>query len=148
MPGKWTKRKNEKAILDKLQKPPEGEFSDFLKKLGEKPPAAAVMTKLLLAAAIARGRFSKRRQASGTHRRFFPTAAASRNNTLSKPPAAASLLSTTITTGCSTSSFSQAKAEPTGCITTKGTDSFRDVTKQLGLGIERLGARRVRGRLR
>jgi hypothetical protein len=33
------KAKSEKAILDKLQKPPEGEFSDFLKKLGEKPPA-------------------------------------------------------------------------------------------------------------
>ncbi|MDQ6678689.1 MAG: tetratricopeptide repeat protein [Acidobacteriota bacterium] len=27
----------EKAILDRLQKPPGGEFSDFLKKLGEKP---------------------------------------------------------------------------------------------------------------
>jgi hypothetical protein len=31
------KAKQEKAILDKLQKPPEGEFSDFLKKLGEQP---------------------------------------------------------------------------------------------------------------
>jgi tetratricopeptide (TPR) repeat protein len=28
---------NEKAELDRLQKPPEGEFSEFLKKLGEKP---------------------------------------------------------------------------------------------------------------
>ncbi len=28
----------EKAKLDQLQKPPEGEFSDFLKKLGEKQP--------------------------------------------------------------------------------------------------------------
>ena len=28
----------EKAELDKLQKPPEGEFTDFLKKLGEKAP--------------------------------------------------------------------------------------------------------------
>jgi tetratricopeptide (TPR) repeat protein len=28
----------EKAELDKLQKPPEGEFTDFLKRLGEKPP--------------------------------------------------------------------------------------------------------------
>jgi tetratricopeptide (TPR) repeat protein len=37
--GQMDKAKNEKAILDKLQKPPEGEFSDFLKKLGEKPPA-------------------------------------------------------------------------------------------------------------
>lgn len=27
-----------KAELDKLQKPPEGEFADFLKRLGEKPP--------------------------------------------------------------------------------------------------------------
>jgi hypothetical protein len=26
-----------KAELDKLQKPPEGEFTDFLKRLGEKP---------------------------------------------------------------------------------------------------------------
>jgi len=26
-----------KAELDKLQKPPEGEFADFLKRLGEKP---------------------------------------------------------------------------------------------------------------
>ncbi len=37
--GQIDKAKEEKAILDKLQKPPEGEFSDFLKKLGEKPPA-------------------------------------------------------------------------------------------------------------
>ncbi len=37
--GQMDKAKQEKAILDKLQKPPEGEFSDFLKKLGEKPPA-------------------------------------------------------------------------------------------------------------
>jgi tetratricopeptide (TPR) repeat protein len=37
--GQMDKAKAEKAILDKLQKPPEGEFSDFLKKLGEKPPA-------------------------------------------------------------------------------------------------------------
>ena len=37
--GQMDKAKDEKAILDKLQKPPEGEFSDFLKKLGEKPPA-------------------------------------------------------------------------------------------------------------
>ena len=37
--GQMDRAKAEKAILDKLQKPPEGEFSDFLKKLGEKPPA-------------------------------------------------------------------------------------------------------------
>ena len=30
--------KKEKAVLDELQKPPAGEFTDFLKKLGEKPP--------------------------------------------------------------------------------------------------------------
>jgi tetratricopeptide (TPR) repeat protein len=29
--------KREKALLDELQKPPEGEFTEFLKKLGEKP---------------------------------------------------------------------------------------------------------------
>jgi tetratricopeptide (TPR) repeat protein len=37
--GQIDKAKEQKAILDKLQKPPEGEFNDFLKKLGEKPPA-------------------------------------------------------------------------------------------------------------
>jgi tetratricopeptide (TPR) repeat protein len=37
--GQMDKAKEEKNILDKLQKPPDGEFSDFLKKLGEKPPA-------------------------------------------------------------------------------------------------------------
>ena len=36
--GQMDRAKSEKAVLDKLQKPPEGEFSDFLKKLGEKPP--------------------------------------------------------------------------------------------------------------
>lgn len=35
--GQLEKAKQEKAILDKLQKPPEGEFSNFLKKLGEQP---------------------------------------------------------------------------------------------------------------
>jgi tetratricopeptide (TPR) repeat protein len=35
--GQMDKAKAEKAILDKLQKPADGEFSDFLKKLGEKP---------------------------------------------------------------------------------------------------------------
>jgi tetratricopeptide (TPR) repeat protein len=34
--GQMDKAKAEKAILDRLQKPPEGEFSNFLKKLGEK----------------------------------------------------------------------------------------------------------------
>ncbi len=37
--GQMKEAKAEKGILDRLQKPPEGEFSDFLKKLGEKPPA-------------------------------------------------------------------------------------------------------------
>ena len=36
--GQMEKAKEEKAILDKLQNPPAGEFSDFLKKLGEKQP--------------------------------------------------------------------------------------------------------------
>ena len=36
--GQLDKAMSEKAALDRLQKPPEGEFSDFLKKLGEKPP--------------------------------------------------------------------------------------------------------------
>ncbi|HSU61036.1 MAG TPA: tetratricopeptide repeat protein [Bryobacteraceae bacterium] len=36
--GQMDKAKQEKAILDKLQKPPEGEFSDFLKKLGAQQP--------------------------------------------------------------------------------------------------------------
>lgn len=35
--GDLASAKKEKAVLDRLQKPPEGEFSDFLKKLGEKP---------------------------------------------------------------------------------------------------------------
>ncbi len=36
--GQMEKAKAEKEILDRLQKPPDGEFSDFLKKLGEKQP--------------------------------------------------------------------------------------------------------------
>jgi len=36
--GKTQDAAREKAELDKLQKPPEGEFTDFLKKLGEKAP--------------------------------------------------------------------------------------------------------------
>jgi tetratricopeptide (TPR) repeat protein len=36
--GDMDKAKAEKAILDRLQKPPKGEFSEFLKKLGEKQP--------------------------------------------------------------------------------------------------------------
>jgi tetratricopeptide (TPR) repeat protein len=35
--GRMADAKREKAELDKLQKPPEGEFTEFLKKLGEKP---------------------------------------------------------------------------------------------------------------
>jgi len=34
--GQATDAQREKAILDKLQKPPEGEFTDFLKRLGDK----------------------------------------------------------------------------------------------------------------
>jgi len=37
--GKMEDARREKAELDKLQKAPEGEFSEFLKKLGEKQPA-------------------------------------------------------------------------------------------------------------
>ncbi|MGC2660154.1 MAG: tetratricopeptide repeat protein [Bryobacteraceae bacterium] len=36
--GQMDEAKAEKAVLDRLQKPPEGEFSQFLNKLGEKPP--------------------------------------------------------------------------------------------------------------
>ena len=36
--GQTDKARAEKATLDRLQKPPEGEFTEFLKKLGEKPP--------------------------------------------------------------------------------------------------------------
>ncbi len=36
--GQMDKAKEEKETLDRLQKTPEGEFSDFLKKLGEKRP--------------------------------------------------------------------------------------------------------------
>jgi tetratricopeptide (TPR) repeat protein len=36
--GQPEKAKAEKAELDRLQRPPEGEFTQFLKKLGEKPP--------------------------------------------------------------------------------------------------------------
>ncbi len=36
--GQREKAQEEKAVLERLQKTPEGEFSDFLKKLGEKPP--------------------------------------------------------------------------------------------------------------
>jgi tetratricopeptide (TPR) repeat protein len=35
--GRSEDAQKQKAELDKLQRPPEGEFSDFLKKLGEKP---------------------------------------------------------------------------------------------------------------
>lgn len=36
--GRTADAQREKLELDKLQKPPEGEFTDFLKRLGEKPP--------------------------------------------------------------------------------------------------------------
>lgn len=35
--GRTADAQREKAILDQLQKPPEGEFTDFLKRLGDKP---------------------------------------------------------------------------------------------------------------
>ena len=35
--GRTADAQREKSELDKLQKPPEGEFTDFLKRLGEKP---------------------------------------------------------------------------------------------------------------
>jgi tetratricopeptide (TPR) repeat protein len=35
--GRMADAQREKEALDKLQKPPEGEFTDFLKRLGEKP---------------------------------------------------------------------------------------------------------------
>jgi tetratricopeptide (TPR) repeat protein len=37
--GKMEEALREKAVLDRLRKPPEGEFTEFLKKLGEKAPA-------------------------------------------------------------------------------------------------------------
>jgi Flp pilus assembly protein TadD len=35
--GRMEEARREKAELDKLQKTPEGEFTDFLKKLGDNP---------------------------------------------------------------------------------------------------------------
>jgi tetratricopeptide (TPR) repeat protein len=37
--GRAADARKQKEELDKLQKPPEGEFTEFLKKLGEKPPS-------------------------------------------------------------------------------------------------------------
>jgi Flp pilus assembly protein TadD len=37
--GRMDDARREKTRLDELHKTPDGEFSDFLKKLGEKPPA-------------------------------------------------------------------------------------------------------------
>ena len=37
--GQMDKAKSEQREYEKLQRPPEGEFTDFLKRLGEKPPA-------------------------------------------------------------------------------------------------------------
>ena len=36
--GNADKARAEQQVLEKLQRPPEGEFTDFLKKLGEKTP--------------------------------------------------------------------------------------------------------------
>jgi tetratricopeptide (TPR) repeat protein len=36
--GRMDKAREEQQVLEKLQRPPEGEFTDFLKKLGEKTP--------------------------------------------------------------------------------------------------------------
>lgn len=36
--GRLDDAQREKAVIDKMQKPPEGEFTNFLKRLGEKPP--------------------------------------------------------------------------------------------------------------
>jgi tetratricopeptide (TPR) repeat protein len=36
--GRMDKAREEQQVLDKLKRPPEGEFTDFLKKLGEKTP--------------------------------------------------------------------------------------------------------------
>ena len=36
--GRTADALREKAEIDKLQRPPEGEFTEFLKKLGEKAP--------------------------------------------------------------------------------------------------------------
>ena len=36
--GRTEDAQREKAVIDKLKRPPEGEFTDFLKKLGEKAP--------------------------------------------------------------------------------------------------------------
>jgi hypothetical protein len=37
--GRMDDAKREKAVIDELHKTPEGEFSEFLKKLGDKPAA-------------------------------------------------------------------------------------------------------------
>jgi tetratricopeptide (TPR) repeat protein len=37
--GRAADAQREKAELDKLQRPPQGEFTDFLKRLGEKAPS-------------------------------------------------------------------------------------------------------------
>jgi tetratricopeptide (TPR) repeat protein len=36
--GRMVDAEHEKSVLDQLQRPPEGEFTDFLKRLGEKAP--------------------------------------------------------------------------------------------------------------
>ena len=38
--GRKDEAAREKAVLDQLRRPPEGEFTDFLKRIGEKQPGS------------------------------------------------------------------------------------------------------------
>ena len=53
--GRMEDAQREKAVFDKLSKPPEGEFTEFLKKLGEKAPNSEAGARCLRAAVL-RGR--------------------------------------------------------------------------------------------
>ena len=123
--GQMDKARREKQELDKLQRPPEGEFTDFLKKLGEKPREAvksvAVASGVLLFRRRYASRLPRHRQRGRPHAILSATAATRPNSTSSKPPAAASPSSTTTTTACPTSSSFPATAAATACTTTTAT---------------------------
>ncbi len=128
--GRDADAQREKAELEKLQKPPEGEFSDFLKRLGDKScgegsgQVKKLVAILCLAASGAPPEFRNVARQSGLIATYFRTAETSPRNTSSRPPAAVSHSSTTTMTGCPIFSSCRVPAGRTACITTRDRASF------------------------
>ena len=144
--GRIDDAQREKAVFDKLSRPPEGEFTEFLKKLGEKAPnsedgAAAVSVLLFFAGATYRVGLPQRRGRRRPHRAVFRTAATRRKQFILETTGSGAAFIDYDNDGLLDIFLVSGDGGMNRLYHNEGNGHFTDVTAKMGLGGRPAGAR-------